>query len=110
MLKKIAVASAGLMLASSAFAQSTPKLVAPEKKVEVKQVRKVITSQADFGGYKVEREMAYVPVSQIGKNQVITQTNSMAIVKSSTAKKIVNKNTVVRNLLTGELAPVSGNP
>ncbi|MCW8878365.1 MAG: hypothetical protein OQJ89_11300 [Kangiellaceae bacterium] len=109
MLKKIAVTSAGLIFAATAVAQATPKLIKPGQEVEVKQVRKVISTQADFGGYKVEREMAYVPVSQIGKKQVITQTNSMAIVESSTPKKIVNKNTVVRNLLTGELAPVSGN-
>ncbi|MGX5172482.1 S8 family serine peptidase [Aliikangiella sp. IMCC44653] len=78
-----------------------------EKSAPVKRIQ---LEQADFGGYKVQRDMAYVAISQVSADQVILQrNNSSALVKTAKQSNLVNRGSVVKNLLTGSLAPVSGN-
>ncbi|PWK54366.1 S8 family serine peptidase [Pleionea mediterranea] len=104
-LKKTVLLSASIMTALAVSAQSPTPLLESAPKKTVKQIN---MAQPDFGGYKVERKLKYVPVSQIGQQKVIKKTQSMAIVETA-SQTTVTKNTVVRNILTGELAPLSGN-
>jgi hypothetical protein len=100
-----------ILVAACAFGSLAVQ--ANEVKLQIEkpaQVKRIQLEQADFGGYKVQRDMAYVSNSQISnKHTIIQQNSSTALVKTSTQSSLVNRGSVVKNLLTGSLAPVSGN-
>jgi len=103
---KIAVLTASVLLSSSVMAQviADKGLLTP-----VNKVAKHIVQKGDFGAYKVERNLAYVPQSLADANSVISTKGSMAIVKIDAPVDHVTKGTLVRNTLTNEVSALSGN-
>ena len=101
---KIAVLTASVLLSSSAFANADKDLIKPETKVT-----KHVVQKADFGAYKIERNLVYIPKSVASINNVIATKGNMAIVKSDTTIDRVAKGTLVRNTLTNEVSALSGN-
>ncbi len=104
---KIAVLTASVLLSTSVMAQDT--LIQELIKPEVKKVTQKVTFQADFGSYIVERELAYIPSSIADTDTVISTKGSMSVVKASAPVELVTKGTLVKNILTNELATLSGN-
>lgn len=76
---KIAVLTASVLLSSSAFANADKDLIKPETKVT-----KHVVQKADFGAYKIERNLVYIPKSVASINNLIATKGNMAIVKSDT--------------------------
>lgn len=103
---KIAVLTATALLSTSVVAQanSDRELLKPETKVT-----KHIVQKADFGSYKVERNLVYIPKSVASANSIVSTKGNMAIVKSDTPVERVAKGTLVRNTLTNEVSALSGN-
>lgn len=104
-MKKILIVASGIAVAMTAQAQ--PEL--PGNKLPIKDtVKQLEIVQPDFGSYKVEWNLQFVPASAVGNKKVVHKMGKMAIVETTTLSN-VNTNSVVRNILTGNLAPVSGN-
>lgn len=105
-LNKIAVLTASVLLSTSVTVQANAdrELLKPETKVT-----KHVVQKSDFGSYKVERNLVYIPKSVASTNNIISTKGNMAIVKSDTPIKRVAKGTLVRNTLTNEVSALSGN-
>ena len=103
---QIVVLTATALLSTSVVAQANTdrELLKPETKVT-----KHIVQKADFGSYKVERNLVYIPKSVANTNSIVSIKGNMAIVKSDTPVERVAKGTLVRNTLTNEVSALSGN-
>lgn len=106
-LNKLTVLTASIFLASSvaAHAGMDKDLSLPK----AKQVTKFNHVKSDFGSYVVKRDLAYIPATIADANNVISSNGSMAIVKANAPVDRVGKGTLVRNTLTNEISPLSGN-
>jgi hypothetical protein len=105
-LHKIAIFSATALVSSALMAQPTfeKELITPAK-----SVNKVQNVKTDFGPYVAEKNLRLMPSSIVSSEHVVENKNGMAIVKVSKASDTITKGTLVRNVLTGNLAPISGN-
>ncbi|MBH0076357.1 hypothetical protein I6F48_12425 [Pseudoalteromonas sp. SWYJ118] len=74
-----------------------------------KQVSSVKYTKADFGSYKVERNLRLVPSSVVADEHVVMQKGDMAVVDVASKSDLVTKGTLVRNVLTNSLSSLSGN-
>ncbi|GAA0810019.1 hypothetical protein GCM10009111_00280 [Colwellia asteriadis] len=103
---KIALLTASVLLSTSVIAQvnADRDLLTPTSSTTKHTVQK-----ADFGSYKVERNLAYIPTSVASSDIVIATKGSMALVNASSPVTNVTKGTLVRNTLTNEVSPLSGN-
>lgn len=105
--KNVTITLAALTLSAHAAAANNLELNVPKNAVVSKQVKGVI--KPDFGTYKVERNLALVPASIASADAVIEKRGNEAVVKLDKRNDLVIPGTLVRNIFTGNLAPVSGN-
>lgn len=105
--KKVSITLAALTLSAQAAAVS--KL--DEKLIkDFSQQKQVISAvEPDFGMYKVEKGLALVPATIAAEAAVIEKRGNDVVIKLDKQTDIVAPGTLVRNIITGKLAPVSGN-
>jgi hypothetical protein len=103
---KVAVLAASVLLSTSVMAQMNAdrELLKP-----VHKATKYVAQKSDFGSYKVERNLAYIPMSVASPDMIVSTNGSMAIVNANSPIERVGKGTLVRNNLTNEVSPLSGN-
>jgi hypothetical protein len=105
-LNKIAIFSATALVSSALMAQPTFE---KDLSQPVKSIHKIQNMKADFGGYVAEKNLRLMPSSIVSSEHIVEQKNGMAVVKVSKSTDVITKGTLVRNILTGKLAPISGN-
>lgn len=109
--KKLMIVSAATLFASTSFAVDLSSVlkekVQQKPAVDLKQLS-ARKQMADFGIYRVE-ELSMVPRALADVDKVVSEKGMMSIVKSDGPIDLVNKNTVVRNLMTNELTSLTGN-
>lgn len=74
-----------------------------------KPVTKLKFNKADFGSYKIEKNLRLVPSSVASEEHVIMQKGEMAVVSVEGSSDTVTKGTLVRNIFTNNLTLLSGN-
>jgi hypothetical protein len=100
------VVTASVLLSTSVIAQTVTEreFIKP-----VTQAAKHVVQKADFGSYKVERNLAYMPKSVVSIENIVAIKGAMAIVRTNTPVQLVSKGTLVRNTFTDVVSPLSGN-
>ena len=96
--------AACISLSASANTSFDERLQLPKK-----QVSTIKYTKADFGSYKVERNLRLVPSSVAADEHVVMQKGDMAVVDVASTSDLVTKGTLVRNVLTNSLSSLSGN-
>jgi len=95
------------LLSASVLSQS---LADRESHKPVKKMGKYISQETDFGSYKVERNLAYIPKSIAKYEKIVSIEGLMAIVRTNNyTQQIVTKNSLVRNSFNNTISPLSGN-
>ncbi|PAJ73602.1 hypothetical protein CJF42_14945 [Pseudoalteromonas sp. NBT06-2] len=105
-LNKLSVVTASVLLSTSVMAQA---LVEREFIKPVKKVSKYTAQKVDFGSYKVERNLIYIPKSVASTENIVSTKGIMAIVRTDSPVQLVSKGTLVRNTFTDVVSPLSGN-
>lgn len=80
-----------------------------ELKLPKQQVSNLKFNKADFGSYKVEKNLRLVPTSVAAGEHIVMQKGQMSVVRVENASDLVSKGTLVRNILTDNLTTLSGN-
>jgi len=95
-----------VLLSTSVIAQSVTEreFIKP-----VTKTAKHVVQKADFGSYKVERNLAYMPKSVASLENIVATKGTMVIVRTNTPVQLVSKGTLVRNTFTDVVSPLSGN-
>lgn len=106
-LRNVTITLAALTLSAHAAAVNNLELTTSKNTVASKQVKQF--DKPDFGTYKVERNLALVPATIAAADAVIEKRGNEAVVKLDKSNDLVTPGTLVRNIFTGNLAPVSGN-
>lgn len=105
--KKVSITLAALTLSAQAAAVS--KLDEKLNK-DINQHKQVISAvKPDFGMYKVEKSLALVPATIAAEDAVIEKRGNDVVIKLDKQNDVVYPGSLVRNIFTGNLAPVSGN-
>lgn len=105
--KNVTITLAALTLSAHAAAVNNLELNVQKNLAASKQVKSF--TKPDFGAYKVERNLALVPASIAATDAVVEKRGNEAVVKLDKQNDLVLPGTLVRNIFTGNLAPVSGN-
>ncbi len=111
----IVIAFAGLFTVASVYANNVSSKpiheLSPNSMLLDKERVRYIHLKPDFGSYHIEKDLTLVNENQVKDRRVIQRANNGVIVtKNITDKKQFSYNTtVVRNINTGKLAPLSGN-
>ncbi|MFY8350652.1 hypothetical protein AAEU29_08985 [Pseudoalteromonas sp. SSM20] len=106
-LKLLSMTVAAMTLSTQATAVSKFDAGVADKVDTQKQVQQL--SKADFGMYKVEKGLALVPSSIAAADSVIASKGENAVVALEVPNDLVKPGSLVRNIFTGNLAPLSGN-
>ena len=103
---KLIVLSTAACISLSAAANTSfdERLQLPKK-----QVSSIKYTKADFGSYKVEKNLRIIPANIVSDEHVIMRKGDMAIVSVDEPSHLVTKGTLVRNVLTNSLTTLSGN-
>jgi len=104
--KKVSITLAALTLSVQAAAITKLDENLVKETNQQKQVHKV--SQPDFGMYKVEKSLALVPATIAAEDAVIEKRGNDVVIKLEKQNDVVYPGSLVRNIFTGNLAPVSG--
>ena len=105
--KNLTITLAALGLSAHAAAANNLDLNVPKNAGASKQFKSF--TKPDFGPYKVERSLVLVPSSIAAADAVVEKRGNEAVVKLDKQNDLVLPGTLVRNIFTGNLAPVSGN-
>lgn len=105
--KKVSITLAALTLSAQAAAITKHDEHLVKEVNQHKQVNKA--TAPDFAMYKVEKGLALVPATIAAEDAVIEKRGNDVVVKLDKHSDIVAPGTLVRNIITGKLAPVSGN-
>lgn len=106
-LKTLSITLAAVTLSAQATAATKFDKLVTDKLVAQAQVEQI--QQPDFGNYKIEKQLALIPTSLAAPEKVIAKQGNSAIVKRDVAADDVLPGSLVRNIFTGNLAPISGN-
>ena len=74
-----------------------------------KPVTKLKFNKADFGSYKIEKNLRLVPSSVASDDHVVMRKGEITVVSVETSSDVVTKGTLVRNIFTNNLTSLSGN-
>lgn len=105
--KTLSITLAAVTLSAHAAAATKIDQLVAEKLTPNTPVQAV--QQADFGTYKIEKSLALIPTSIANPESVIAKQGNNAIVKLDEPTDAVVPGSLVRNIFTGNLAPISGN-
>ena len=94
-------AAACISFGATANTSSDKELQLPKK-----QVAKLKFDKADFGSYKIEKNLRLVPSSVASEEHVVMQKGEMTVVSVDKSSDVV---TLVRNIFTNNLTSLSGN-
>ena len=97
-------AAACISFGATANTSSDKELQLPKK-----QVAKLKFDKADFGSYKIEKNLRLVPSSVASEEHVVMQKGEMTVVSVDKSSDVVTKGTLVRNIFTNNLTSLSGN-
>ena len=105
-IKNVSMSLAALVISTQAAAVEKSNELLDININAANQIQKV--SHADFGVYKIEKSLALVPSTIADTNNVVGIKGNNAVVKLNEQIDSILPGSLVRNIFTGNLAPISG--